>query len=84
MYALLILPQRRQQKNRANMMKQLGSGAKILSTAGIYGEVVRIEDDVMLVRIAPDVEIEMDTRAVLRVVEAAPSEVVAGDETTSL
>ncbi|MCL6597663.1 MAG: preprotein translocase subunit YajC [Alicyclobacillus macrosporangiidus] len=71
-YALLILPQRRQQKQRQNMMKQLGPGAKILTTAGIFGRVVQVNDDVLVVNIADGVDIQLDSRAVLRVVEPAP------------
>ncbi|WP_035462075.1 preprotein translocase subunit YajC [Alicyclobacillus macrosporangiidus] len=71
-YALLFLPQRRQQKQRQNMMKQLGPGAKILTTAGIFGRVVQVNDDVLVVNIADGVDIQLDSRAVLRVVEPAP------------
>jgi preprotein translocase subunit YajC len=71
-YALLIVPQRRQQKQRQNMMKQLGPGAKILTTAGIFGRVVQVNDDVLVVNIADGVDIQLDSRAVLRVVEPAP------------
>ncbi|MBX5436986.1 MAG: preprotein translocase subunit YajC [Alicyclobacillaceae bacterium] len=71
-YFLLIVPQRRQQKQRSAMMQQLGPGAKILTTSGIYGQVVTVQNDVLRVRIAPKVEVEMDNRAVLRVVEPAP------------
>ncbi|MCL6444540.1 MAG: preprotein translocase subunit YajC [Alicyclobacillus sp.] len=72
-YALLILPQRRQQKNRQNMLRNLAPGAKVLSTAGIYGQIVSVHDDVLLVRVAPDVELEMDQRAIMRVIEPAPT-----------
>lgn len=71
-YALMILPQRRQAKQRSAMMKQLGPGAKVVTTSGIYGDVVEITEDRVFVTIAPDVEIELDPRAVLRVVESAP------------
>ncbi|MCL6636832.1 MAG: preprotein translocase subunit YajC [Alicyclobacillus sp.] len=71
-YALLILPQRRQQKQRANMMKQLGPGAKILTSSGIFGKVVQVNGDVLTVQIAEGVNIELDNRAVLRIVEPAP------------
>lgn len=72
-YALMILPQRKQQKARQLMREQLVPGAKILTHAGIFGEVVEVRDDVMVVKLAPDVEVEMDTRAVLRIVEKVPS-----------
>ncbi len=68
-YALMIVPQRRQQKQRAAMMQQLGPGAKILTSSGIFGRVVNVQDDILRVEVAKGVEIEMDSRAVLRVVE---------------
>jgi preprotein translocase subunit YajC len=72
-YALMILPQRKQQKARQLMREQLVPGAKILTHSGIFGQVVEVRDDVMVVELARDVEVEMDTRAVLRIVEQAPS-----------
>lgn len=75
-YALLILPQRRQQKKKQQMMQQLGVGAKVLLTSGIYGEVMEMADDRLYVEIAPDVEIEVDSRAVMRVVETSRPEPV--------
>jgi preprotein translocase subunit YajC len=72
-YALMILPQRKQQKARQLMREQLLPGAKILTHSGIFGQVVEVRNDVMVVELARDVEVEMDTRAVLRIVEKAPS-----------
>ncbi|MCL6454436.1 MAG: preprotein translocase subunit YajC [Alicyclobacillus sp.] len=72
-YALLILPQRRQAKKRSEMMQQLGVGAKVLLTSGIYGTVSSMVDDRVHVEIAPNVEIQVDNRAVMRVVEPSPA-----------
>lgn len=72
-YFLMIVPQRRQQKKKAEMMKQLGPGAKVMTASGIYAEVVEIHDDIIVARVAPDVEIEMDARAVTRVVSEGTS-----------
>jgi preprotein translocase subunit YajC len=74
-YALMILPQRKQAKQRTAMMKQLGVGARVVTTSGMYGDVAEVTDDRVYVLIAPDVEVELDPRAILRVVEAAPAEV---------
>ncbi|WDL96183.1 preprotein translocase subunit YajC [Alicyclobacillus sp. ALC3] len=79
-YVLFMLPQRRQQKNRQTMMNKLGPGAKVLTSGGIYGEIVSVEGDVLLVRIAEDVEIELDQRAIIRVVEEAPLTDITEDE----
>ncbi len=78
-YALMILPQRRQQKNRANMMKQLRSGSRVVTTSGIYGEVVEMGDNTLQVEIAPGTVVEMDLRAVVRVL---PQESTVEDPST--
>ncbi|WAH38427.1 preprotein translocase subunit YajC [Alicyclobacillus dauci] len=67
-YFLLILPQRRQQKKKTEMMKQVGPGAKIMTASGIYGEIAEMHDDIVVVRVAEGVELEMDQRAIVRVV----------------
>lgn len=71
-YGLMILPQRRQQKNRQLMLQRLGAGARVVTAAGIYGQVVSVENDVVHLEIAPDVMVTMDSRAIVRVTEAAP------------
>lgn len=68
-YVLMFLPQRRQQKQKQTMMASLGPGAKVLTSGGIYGQVVSIHDSVIVAKIAHDVEIELDSRAIIRVVE---------------
>ncbi|AEJ44132.1 preprotein translocase, YajC subunit [Alicyclobacillus acidocaldarius subsp. acidocaldarius Tc-4-1] len=68
-YVLILLPQRRQQKSRAEMMKKLGPGARVMTAAGLYGEIVAMQGDIAIVRIADGVDVEMDQRAIVRVVE---------------
>lgn len=67
-YFLLILPQRRQQRKKAEMMKQLAPGSRVMTASGIYGDVVEIDGDIVIVEIAEGVEIEMDQRAIVRVI----------------
>ena len=71
LYAVMILPQRRQQKQKAEMMKKLGPGSKVLTASGIYAQIVEMQDNVVVAKIADGVEVELDPRAVVRVVEAA-------------
>lgn len=61
------------------MMKQLGPGAKVVTTSGIYGDVVEVTEDRIYVDIAPDVEVELDPRAILRVVEPAKPESIESE-----
>ncbi|WP_367307279.1 preprotein translocase subunit YajC [Alicyclobacillus acidocaldarius] len=55
--------------SRAEMMKKLGPGARVMTAAGLYGEIVAMQGDIAIVRIADGVDVEMDQRAIVRVVE---------------
>lgn len=45
MYAVLIIPQRRQKKKKDEMLNALREGDTVESIGGIVGEVVNINDD---------------------------------------
>ncbi len=76
-YALMILPQKKQRKQKALMMSKLAPGAKVMTVSGIYAQVVEMHDDVIVAKIASDVEVEMDSRAVVRIVEQGSTDVNA-------
>lgn len=69
-YVLMIMPQRRQQKKRQELMNKLSVGAHVMSAGGIYGEVTEVFDDSVLLEVADGVEIKMDRRSVVRVLDA--------------
>lgn len=48
-YLLLILPEQRKQKKFKAMVESLKTGDEILSRGGIYGKIVNIQDDFMIV-----------------------------------
>jgi preprotein translocase subunit YajC len=73
-YVLMFLPQRRQQKKKQTMMASLNPGAKVLTSGGIYAVVISVHDSVIVAKIAQDVEIELDSRAIIRVIEPGVSE----------
>jgi len=57
-YLILILPQKKQRKKHQEMLGQLNPGDKVLTNAGIYGTIVKIEEDKVVLRIADGVKIE--------------------------
>lgn len=81
-YALLILPQRRQQKQRTTMMQQLGPGARVLTAGGIYATVVAVHNEGITATIADGIDVELDNRAILRVVSPASEAPANPDEMT--
>jgi preprotein translocase subunit YajC len=68
MYFFLIRPQRNKQRQAMQTQRQVGDGARIRTTAGIYGTIVEGDDDNVIVEIAPNVRIKMMRRAIMNVV----------------
>src|SRR5947208_12314855 len=53
-YFLLIMPQQRRQKKWQKMLEELKTGDKVVTSGGIRGTIVAIEDDYLHVLLAPD------------------------------
>ena len=62
-YFLVIRPQqrkqRRAQKEREDLLSALKPGDKIVTSGGVYGTVVAVRQDTVLLRIAQSVSIEL-------------------------
>ncbi|HDQ45688.1 MAG TPA: preprotein translocase subunit YajC [bacterium] len=69
MYLFLMRPQAKKQKEHRQMLQTLEKGDKILTTGGIVGEIVGIreKEDMLIVRIADNVKVDMVRGAVAQV-----------------
>jgi len=63
-YVLLILPQQKRQKKLQELLAGLKSGDKVITTGGIYGTVVGLEDNAVQLRIADQVKIKVSRAAI--------------------
>lgn len=68
-YFLLIRPQQAQQKKRREMLASLQKGDRVVSIGGIYGMIKEIKDDVVILRIADNVNIKMARAGIDRVLK---------------
>ena len=68
-YFLLIRPQQKQRKEQDNMIKNVKSGDRILTTGGIYGIVTNVKEKSLMVKIADNVKVEITKSAVGSVVQ---------------
>jgi preprotein translocase subunit YajC len=50
-YFLIIRPQQKQQKEHSQMLEALTKGDKILTSGGIYAEVIKVEEDFIKIRL---------------------------------
>jgi preprotein translocase subunit YajC len=69
LYMTMIRPQRNRQRAAQQMQSTVVPGQRIRTTAGIYGTVKSIEDQDVIVEVAPGVNIRMLRRAVMDVVQ---------------
>ena len=60
----VFLPARNKQKKLQQMIDNLKTGDKIVTSGGIYGTIVGFKDDRIQVRVAENVKIEMSQNAV--------------------
>jgi preprotein translocase subunit YajC len=68
-YFLLIRPQQKQQKKRQEMLKNLKKGDRIVTIGGIYGIIKEIDDTVMSLRVADNLNLKFSRASVDRVIE---------------
>lgn len=53
-YFLLIMPQQRRQKKWQQMLSELKTGDKVVTSGGLHGTIVSIKDDFVQLRVPPD------------------------------
>ena len=65
-YFFMIRPQAKKQKDLRTYRESLKKGDKIVTTGGIYGKVVDIKDNVVVIDVGEQVRIKIDKSAVLK------------------
>lgn len=68
-YFIVFRPMRKGQRDVEQMRSDLKNGDRVLTTGGIYGTVVGVSEDVVQLRIADQVKIQLAKSAVTRRVE---------------
>ena len=58
-YFLLIRPQQKRQKEMQKMLAGVKKGDRVVTASGMYGVVSGVKDDVVVLKIADNVKVEM-------------------------
>jgi len=69
-YFLIIRPQQKQQKEHKAMLEALTKGDKIVTTGGLFAEVVKVEEDFIKIKLNDTSIVRLDKAFVNRKVEA--------------
>ena len=73
-YFLMIMPAQKRQKKVNEMLKTLKNGDKVITSSGIYGTIVGLEDDAVQLRIAEQVKIKISRSAIAGLQAEPPKE----------
>ncbi len=63
-YFLIIRPQQRQRKEQATRVAALGTGDKVVTSAGIHGIVHNVKEHTVVIKVAEGTMIEFDKAAI--------------------
>jgi preprotein translocase subunit YajC len=67
-YFLIIRPQKKRQKDQAELISSLVAGAEIMTIGGLYGTIISIDDDRVRIEVADGSELVFAKSAIARVV----------------
>ncbi len=66
-YFLLIRPQKKQQENHKKMLSELKKNDEVMTSGGIYGTIVNIQDDIVTMRVDENTRIKVQKSSVASV-----------------
>jgi len=80
-YLLVIRPARNRQRAALELQQRLAPGLEVMTTSGMYGRVVAVEEDAVALEVSPGVTVRLVKAAIGKIItdEAVADEVVADD-----
>ena len=78
-YLLIIRPARNRSRAALALQERLAPGVEVMTTSGMYGTIVEIDEDSISLEVAPGTTIRFAKAAVGQVRSPEPADAVAGD-----
>jgi preprotein translocase subunit YajC len=66
-YFFIIRPQKKRQKDRQELVNKMEKGDRVVTSSGIHGKIVSLEDNTVLVEVADNVKMRFEKSAVTTV-----------------
>ena len=64
LYYLLLRPQQKREKARRELVRSIQPGDEVVTSAGIHGAVAEVEDAVVWLEVAPEIELKISRDAI--------------------
>ncbi len=79
-YLVMFLPMRKRQKKHQELLAALTRGDRVVTTGGIFGTVVSVDGDVVTLRVAENVKLQVARSAVAGLAKDADTADLAPSE----
>ncbi|MBC8004466.1 MAG: preprotein translocase subunit YajC [Verrucomicrobia bacterium] len=73
-YFFMIRPQMKRQKELSTFRNSIAKGDKVVTTGGIYGKIVDIKDNTVLLQVDDNVKIRVDKSAIVKDMSDVPAQ----------
>jgi preprotein translocase subunit YajC len=83
MWLFVIRPERKRQKKRTEMLSAISKGDKVVTVGGMHGEVVRLEEKTVTVKVADNLRLKFDRSAIARPSSAEEGDPVSAEISTA-
>lgn len=67
-YFMILRPQKKQQQERKNLLASIKAGDRVMTTSGIFGTIVKVNEQTYVVKISDSTQVEMLHAAVAEVI----------------
>lgn len=68
-YVFIIMPRKKQEKKHDSVLESLKRGDKIVTIGGIRGEISKVKEDTIMVKVADNTDIEFVKKAISHKIE---------------
>jgi preprotein translocase subunit YajC len=79
-YLVMFMPMRKRQKKHQEMLAALQKGDRVITNGGIFGTVVSVDGDVVTLRVAENVKLQVARSGVAGLAKDAGTVNLAGSE----
>ncbi|HOK40612.1 MAG TPA: preprotein translocase subunit YajC [bacterium] len=73
-YLLVFLPQKKQQKQHQEMLNTLKKGDKVITSAGIYGQITNIDNNTVTIKIDDNAKMKVLKSVISRIITEEKNE----------
>ncbi|MBL0173977.1 MAG: preprotein translocase subunit YajC [Ignavibacteria bacterium] len=75
-YFMILRPQQKRAKERTKMLESIKKGDKIITSGGMHGKVINVDEKTILIEASDNVKLKFDRSAINVIIREASEEAV--------